>query len=364
MSSVPEPVDLALSEWRSRLAAASRNVSELSELPDYAAARDAARGTGRLADEARRLVATMDELWQGVLLIGSALDRADSARKAGSRLWRGDAAAAEALAILNGDSITVDLAETPVLHRRLLAGPRATATVSPEMLLQTMEAAFDRARERLTQITLARSQGTELRTRLQASIARLPGADVLTAELAAADVPDPLDRLAALQALATRVEVAERAQAGIAAARAAITALQTTLATAEACRQKIAGAWPQVDKSALPELSTWLEQIARTLEAGRAPGALAGLGSWQALHDRLAAEIGALSNAVEAAETRRADLAARFSALRAKHRARGTNGELDAVAASLRAAMAEMPQDLIATARALELYEAALRKKV
>jgi len=87
-----EAVDAELERWRRQLAAASRNVSELSELPEFGAARAAALGIGRLADEARGLVATMDELWQGVLLIGGALDRAEQARR-GSRLWRGDEAA-------------------------------------------------------------------------------------------------------------------------------------------------------------------------------------------------------------------------------------------------------------------------------
>ena len=102
-----EAVDAELAQWRQRLAAASRNVSELSELPEYSAVRVLTEGAGRLAEEARGVKATMDELWQGVLLIGAALDRAEQARKGGSRLWRGDEAAAEAMAVLRGPSITV-----------------------------------------------------------------------------------------------------------------------------------------------------------------------------------------------------------------------------------------------------------------
>ena len=131
-----DEVDTALAQWRVRLAAASRNVSELSELPEYAVARQAASGTGRLADEARGLVATMDELWQGVLLIGAVLDRAEQARAQASRIWRRDDAAAQAMALLRGPSITVDLQDTPVLHRRLLGGARDTATVPPRDLAQ------------------------------------------------------------------------------------------------------------------------------------------------------------------------------------------------------------------------------------
>jgi hypothetical protein len=368
MSAAGEPVDLALLQWRNRLAAASRNVSELSELPEYAAAREAARGTGALAEEARKLVATMNELWQGVLLIGATLDRAEAARKGGSRLWRSDAAAAEALEILTGPSISVDLAETPVLHRRLLAGPRATATVSPETLLQTMDAAFDRARERLTRITQANARVLTLRRRVAAAIAALPGAEALAAELAAAELPDTLDRLAALEALSAKVEGVERAAAGIAAARSALVALQSARdaarSAAEAATARLAVSLPSVDGAGLTELAAWLEQIAATLAAGRAPAALLGLGNWHSLHDRLGDEIAALHKAASDAAARADDLAARYGALRAKHKARPTTPELDALAASAKSALAKTPMQLATVSRAIEIYEAALSKKV
>ncbi len=84
-----DQADAALAQWRERLAAASRNVVELSELPAYLALK-ARPQAGRTGEAAAALVATMDELWQGVLLIGAAIDRAAAARSSGSRLWRGE----------------------------------------------------------------------------------------------------------------------------------------------------------------------------------------------------------------------------------------------------------------------------------
>ena len=195
-----DSVDAALRRWRDRLAAASRNVSELSELPEFLLAKQAAAGTGRLATEARGLVATMDELWQGVLLIGATLDRAEQARRTGSRLWRAEAAAAEAAAILDGPSISVELADTPVLHRSLLAGARATAVVSPDGLLQTMEAAFNVARSQLARMGEATARADTAHRNLEAAAASLPGGWAARVR-AAAERPDALDRLDALEAL-------------------------------------------------------------------------------------------------------------------------------------------------------------------
>ncbi len=378
-------VEAELRIWRGRLAAASRNVSELSELPQYGAVRAIAGGPGRLGQEARGLVATMGELWQGVLLIGAALDRAEQAHKGSARLWRTrtqrlarpDALAGDALKILRGASITVDLSDTPVLHRRLLAGPRATVTVSPETLLQTMDAAFDRAREQLARIADAADAAASLGVRLAAAISRLPAPAELAARLAAADAPaqaasqvqDPLDRLDALQALSLAVDAAleafDRAQHGVAAAQRAMAALQAAAAhaeaTADAGTAAVTTPLPAVDDAAVRELAAWLDRIGRTLAAGRTDAALLGLSNWQALHDQAAAAVRARSDAACAALARRDELRARLGALRAKRRARvPESAALDSLEAAAKATLARTPLDLEQAARDLAAYEAAL----
>ena len=364
-----DAVDAELARWRGRLAAASRNVSELSELPEFAVARQAAAGSGRLAEEARSLAATVDELWQGVLLIGACLDRAEGARRAGSRLWRATEAAQEALVVLRDASITIDLADTPVLHRRLLAGPRATVTVTPDALLQTMDAAFDRARDQLGRMADASARAAGLRARLAAAIARLPVPDALAARLTAADLPDPLDALDALDALAPAVDAAvaaaDAARQGLDAARNTLAALQADAAAAavaaQSCRAVVMARLPTLDSAAVPELAAWLDRIARTLEAGRVEACSVGLANWRAQQAHAAAAVGALAATASAALARRDELRARLGALRAKHRAR-PDPALDAPAAAARAALAAEPTDLDAAARALAAYEAALAR--
>ncbi len=360
-----ETVDAELATWRDRLAAASRNVSELSELPEYGVAKQAARGTGRVAEEARNLVATMDELWQGVLLIGAALDRAETARTRGSRLWRGPEAAAEAMGILQGPSVQVDLSDTPVLHRRLLAGPRATATVSPGTLLHTMEAAFDRAREQLERITAATGRADALHTRLTTAVLAVPPGP-LVAQVAACSQPDPLDRLEALEALRPAVEQAaaefERGRAGLAAARSALAALGKADAqariSADQCRSAVATALPE-PTAALPELTAWLDRLTQTLAAGRLQGCAIGLANWLTLHDRAAADTNALATAANDALARRDDLRARLGGLRAKHRARPMP-LADPLANAAKAAIEHEPIEFGRASAALAAYQAAL----
>lgn len=338
MPATLEAADAALARWRERLAAASRNVSELSELPEYARARDAAKrdSAGRMAREAAALVATMDELWQGVLLIGGAIDRAEAARRGGSRLWRGEEAAREAMALLEGASITVDLAETPVLHRRLLAGPRASVTVSPEMLLHTMDAAFDRARARLARITEAVAQAEALRGRLTGMLGGL-AAPALSARLEAALAPDALDRLDALEALAPEVE----------AARAGHDAASADLARARLLLE----AWSKsASGTELAGLAEWLDRLDHTLGLGRVEACRVGLRNWRELADRLGRDV-----------ARHAELQARLGALRAKQRARGAGDpHLDALHKAAGAALARRPADLVGAAQGLASYEAAL----
>lgn len=363
-----DAADVELDRWRSRLAAASRNVSELSELPEFGAARAAAAGHGRLADEARGLIATMDELWQGVLLIGGALDRAEQARR-GARLWRGDEATQQTLAILQGPSITVELADTPVLHRRLLASPRDAVTVTPDTLLQAMNAAFDRAREQLARIAAAASSAAALRARLAASITRLPSSGALAAALAAAAAADPLEHLEALQALAVAVDAAsgafDLARSRLDAAMQALACVQAVAERAEAatatCRTAIAAAVPVVDRAAVGELAAWLDRIGGTLAAGRTQAAAVGLTNWQALHDRVAADIAAAAGAAASALARRDELRARLGALRAKHRAQAAPAPAaGALEAAARATLARTPFDAAAAAHDLAAYEAGL----
>jgi hypothetical protein len=368
--------DAALARWRALLAAASRNVVELSELPAFLALKSH-RGSGRTAAAAASLVATMDELWQGVLLIGAAIDRADTARHGGSRLWRGDEAAAEALAILDGESIEIATADLPVLNRGLLASARATIRVTPQRLLDAMEQAFERAKASIESLDQAFSGFTAAQSELAGMIDALaasgwPGAAAARARLAAEQsADDPLgarERIeamrpelgAALAAFATaRRELAE-AQADCSSLA---TLRQRLEATAATCRQATDVAVALPDPQTATDLAAWLERLTKTLEAGQLDSLRVGLTRWRDLAARLRADTQAALATAAAAIARRDELRGRFGALRAKQAARlGADQQADAAASQLQAALFGAAARLAEAERLMPLYEAILAR--
>ena len=373
-------VDAALADWRVRIAAASRNVAELSELPEFAALKAAGRaGNGTAADA--RLVATVDELWQGVLLLGEALSRAEAARAAAARLWMpGDLDAVTQ--VLDGPSIGVRLGESPVLHRRLLGQITETAWVSPAQLLATMEAAFDSARLLLTRIATAREQHAALRATLSTSVQELaregrPEAPDLAARLDGCTASDPLAALDELEALRPEIGAACAAMAAAQAAKAhaaqamleararlaRLADFQTQAARAvEQAAALVAGPAPSGPTAQACELPAWLDRLQRTLDAGRTEAAMAGLASWSVLAGQVATGWQGLMDQAAAALALRDDLRGRFGALQAKHQARGADPALAGVAAELRALLFGARADLPAARGLLNTYEATLAR--
>ena len=375
-------VDAVLAAWRDRLAAASRNVAELSELPEFMALKAAGR-SGPVAAGAGRVVATVDELWQSVLLLGEALGRAEAARAAAARLWM-PASLDAVMQVLDGPSISVALGSSPVLHRRLLGRASDVAKVSPADLLATMEGAFDNARALLARISTAAEAGAALRARLQSAVDGLaresrPEAADLAVRLASCPASDPMAALDELEALRPAVDAASAAAAASRAGRAqavqALAAARTRLAHLAELQAKaaqaLAQAAPLVSGSPPPgpatdaaEMPGWLDRLARTLDAGRVEAFGLGLASWNALAARVAAGWQAALDDAAARLAQRDDLRGRFGALQAKHRARhpGADPALDGIAADLRAALFGGPADLAAGRRLLAAYEAGLAR--
>ena len=391
-------VDQALAAWRTRLAAASRNVAELSELPEFMALKAATRADPAGAPDARRLVATVDELWQGVLLLGEAIGRAEAARAAATRMWM-PASLGAVLHILDGPSIGIALGASPVLHRRLLGEAAETAWVSPNRLLETMEAAFDGARTSLTRISTARDAVIALRASLSATVESLaaesrPEAAGLASRLAGCDAKEPLAVLAQLEALRSDIDAAafvaaqaraarSRASQALAQARARLEQLAKQGAQASqaaaAAAALVAGIAPAGPVAQAGELPGWLDRLQRTLDAGRTEAFTLGLASWTVLADQVAAGWRDMLDRADNSVALRDELRGRFGALQAKHRARqnglrhGAAGQdtarqdqadaaLDATASALRAALFGGPADLPAARRLLAEYEAALAR--
>jgi len=372
--------DAALARWRERLAAASRNVVELSELPAFLALK-AQPGTGRTAEAARGLVATMDELWQGVLLIGGAIDRAAAARQGGSRLWGGEEAATEALAILEGESVEVATGDLPVLNRGLLAAPRASIRVTPRRLLEAMEQAFERAKTLIDTIARARATFDAARAELAAMVAALaaenwPGAADARARLdAAQQAADPLGAREAIEALrpglldaTRRLAAADRDLATARAEFAEIEALGHRLdETASACAAATDVRVATCDVQQMQELAAWLDRLARTRRAGQIDALRVGLSRWRDLAARLRAENESAIAAATAALARRDELRGRFGALRAKQAARaGREGAPDMTtemaARALQAMLFGAATKLREAERLMGEYEAALAR--
>lgn len=372
-------VDAALAAWRGRLAAASRNVAELSELPEFMALKAAERAGAAAAGG--RVVATVDELWQGVLLLGEAIARAEAARAAATRLWMPGGLDA-VTQVLDGPSVGIKLGESPVLHRRLLGQAAETAWVSPGRLLETMEAAFDSARALLARVATARERQAALRATLSAAVESLardarPEAPGLAARLDGCTAAEPLAALDKLEALRPAIDAACAAMAGAQAARMqagqAMLAARTRLAqlaaiqaqAAQAADQAavlVAGPIPSGPLAQASELPGWLDRLQRTLDAGRLEATMAGLASWGMLAGQVAAGWQAVLDQAAAALALRDDMRGHFGALQAKHQARGADPALAGVAADLRAALFGARADLPAARRLLAAYEAGLAR--
>ena len=291
-------VDQALATWRDRLAAASRNVAELSELPAYLTLKAATRGdAAQASQEARTLVATVEELWQSVLLLGEALSRAEAARAAATRMWMGfgGGPAATVADILEGRSIGIKLGESPVLHRGLLGETAETVWVSPAELLSTMQAAFDSARATLSRYSAAGDRIVTLRRGLVARIAALPAGDAapFVARLEACRGADPLRLVEQLEALNGEVEracdaadAARRARAeaehGLREGRALLGVIEAAQQRAHSANEAAAAC---IRYDALPgpveptrELPAWLDRLDRVFADGRIAACTAGVG--------------------------------------------------------------------------------------
>ncbi len=372
--------DAALASWRERLAAASRNVVELSELPAYLALK-AQPGTGRTLEASRALMATMDELWQSVLLIGAAIDRAAAARQSGSRLWRGDEAAAETFAILEGESIEIPTGDMPVLNRGLLASARAAVKVTPQRLLDVMVEAFEKAKTSIEGLAAARAKFEAKRAEIAGMLSDLtaagwPAAPETQARLDAAQAAmDPLGALEQIEALrgplVAAMQQRDAAVRELAAARADLAALGTLRQVLEdavsSCRGATDRAVAVPDAAAMTELAAWLDRLARTLQSGQLKGFQVGLSRWRDLAATVRHDHEAALAAARGALTRRDELRGRFGALRAKQVARSArvgvpDAAADEIARQLQGLLFGTATPLQQAEQLMAQYEAALAR--
>jgi hypothetical protein len=385
-------VDVALGQWRDRLLKLSRNVSELTELPEYVALRNRFRGliepplSGRTAEETGKLVASGDELALSVSLLGMAIDRADAARSQASPLrFNQEACARQAQAILDGDTIEVVLADVPVLDRDALGGAQDVARVSPMTLLGAIQGAYKAVSATLREVSGAEQRVAEMLKKASFEAAGMNDAECTSrlGELEALAKRDPLGaaeeaekdvlpRLAAARTRALSAQAATQAmKTELDGARAELRALsllaRRAADAADACRSVVTDAQlpdPQTDQAR--ELPGWLDRIADKLGSGNANAVRAGLASWRMLLASVTQAQQALEAAANAAVARREDMRGRYGALRAKHQVLAARGGVemggDETAERIRTILFGKATPLLEAERLLAGYEAMLAR--
>jgi hypothetical protein len=357
-------IERSLSEWRAKLAAMSRNISDLGDLVDtpecvgiklrMKSKPEAPGARPNLTNaQARAWLATRDELWACVKLVGDAIDRADHAVK-DVWPWQLDAAVAEATKILESEAIELQTADVPVLRRSLLGGSHEVMRLTLSRMMDVMGEAFERGKQVLTALASAEEALAEKLARIEADVATLadggwPDADRMRGIAAAARAiagEDPVRAVAdidadAAPAIAAALSAMDADRQARAAAAADIAAARDELAglgdaerhaaeLAAAVRLQVTGlAVPPADRAAMLELPAWLGRLERTMLAGKAEAFRIGMQNWRAMLGSLRAALDAEERAYRAAADRRSELRDRFGALQAKRKVRSAAGVPD-----------------------------------
>ena len=401
----PKEIDATILAFRERHRAATKDVSDLEKLLDYrilkgnaddwrkaVSASRTPHPCNRTASETALLVARMEELWQGILLVGKALDAADVERQAGGKLFGSEARMEEARRILIGDSIELAVAETPVLHRAALGGSKTTDCVSIARLFESMQESFSAAQKSLLSISGARDRVEQSLAALDTAILALqrggwPGAVALKQVLLSAvamSTQDPVGAGAVVDGeVAPAVETAtaafdqqravrESAAAKMAAARSDFAALETLDRVAAASlaehTREIAGtaAFAAPDAAEAHDAGEWLDRLDGIRADGNYSAFQAGLSSWGKLLGKATADRMRLLDLTADEVSRRDWTRELYGALRAKHRARAAAGalepSLDELAARLKAAVRATPTPLALAESLTSEYEARLAR--
>lgn len=368
--------DKAMTEWRVRLAAMSRNISDLGDLIDTPECADIkvrmrlkspVPGTElNLTDaQARSWRVTQDQLWACTRAVGEMVDRAEQTVKA-AWPWQRDTAAAAALQLLSSEYVELPQGDVSVLKRSLLGAAQDIRHLTLEEMLAVMTKAFDEGKEGL--ISLVASYA-DIDTCIVAMSARIdaleatgwidaPDARGLLEEGKARAIVDPLRALVFIGSeVRTMVEQATNAAAAyrtvldsskvrLSLYKAALSGLLQSEKLVSALREEAAGKvlLPpviQADRASIRELAAWFGRLERMLDVSaqtQVPVQLQsvsskgfstwaiGMDNWNRMRlmiiEALVNEEGAYRRGV----SRRDELRGRYGAVEAKRRARLASG--------------------------------------
>lgn len=154
--------DKEMQTWKSRFGSASRNISEMGELPEFVGLQNAVRQNklkGQTLATVKALLSSMEELWAGILMISPILDEADGLRKNATGLFGDKKSMLTAWDLIHQPAIEIPSEKTPVLARTLTGNLSGVAQkVTLEALMNEMEKAFERAKASLIEVNNAKEE--------------------------------------------------------------------------------------------------------------------------------------------------------------------------------------------------------------
>ena len=355
-------IDSALAAWKSRLAAAASNLTDLEAEPTYQLL-NGSRGVpkapiaGVTAATVEPALEAMNNVFEHFGLLSDTIERASALRRDLPALFGSDQKVREIEELLSGKSIHLPSVTVPIDRRTLLSGVENVDCISPEDLLRAMNGAFEAARDAVIRVskawdglTLALDRSARriaaLRARVEVlgngALADLDAVERSLSQMRAQVQGDPLgacaDRDAQIQPVLARLEkeladkeaLQRKVTEGLAASRGLLSTLtslhQDAMAAAGEARLKIAdcGSLPEpLANEKVEGLREWLERLEKKHAEGLLDPVAIGLRNWNsAAEDCVVKERAALA-ANRAPVATRNELRGRLDALQAKARVYG-----------------------------------------
>ena len=397
----PEQADRLLEEWHTKLRVATDNLLALDDSLTYKRLEGKddlpqTRLTGRTQAQVTPALAAMHDLFQHIGRLAEVVERAQELRRGLSRFLPNPETLRQIEHLLNGPSIKLPSARTPLAQRSLMSASETPQTITPARLLDVMMQAFEVARSAIMAVDTAWARLEPALGECETQAIALERLAEGLGEKNAPDVAKMRERLASLRAnvesdpLGVNADfdaelrpLLDRARLRLGEADRQRAQMRTELERGRAllaqlcalnqqcgealstCRQQIDspdGLQSPLGADALAELERWLGTLDEALAQGRWKAARIGLDRWLQTTGEYARAANAALAANKAPLEMRSELKGRLSALRAKARARGMNNDisLDALAGEAETLLRQCPTPNGRIARLVHDYETRL----
>ena len=355
-----DQIDQQLKAWQASIDIVAQNLTDLRALPIYqrlsgSPGYEKARLIGDTSAKVDGALDLMCQLFEHLDRLYLVLNDAKHVRRELPSLFGAEDKLRQIDRLLNTQSIELPPITTPVASRGLLSIPVTERKVYPRELLESMMAAFEKAKSIVVEIddtwrsldmtiTRAELEVTDFREKMVPAPQELLGAEARMRQIRKEIDEDPLkarDAYAtAIEPLLTRlrkelqeaVRVRNEATQGLEKARGLFQKLVDTntkaIAAGSDAQTKVAAGdlaalRAPVDQATLDALSKWLETLASKIAEGQSKPVLIGLDRWnmQAATASRTAEAALAANTAPLSERR--ELRGRLQALKAKAQAVG-----------------------------------------